>query len=113
MCNSGDILHTARKVTHQMGEPQFMKAQNKVFQSIFYKGTTFTNYKEACHVLPSNNCVIGNSWGVAPASIYPIAGGGGTRTNRCGRGDGGGSSTRSSGSGSGSGSRGGGGGGGG
>jgi len=25
---------------------------------IFYKGTTFSNYKEACHVLSCNNCVL-------------------------------------------------------
>ena len=31
---------------------------NKVFQPIFYKGTTFANYKEAMHVLSSNNCVL-------------------------------------------------------
>ncbi len=32
--------------------------QNKVFQPIFYKGTTFANYEEATHVLSSNNCVL-------------------------------------------------------
>ena len=32
--------------------------QNKLFQPIFYKGTTFANYKEAMHVLSSNNCVL-------------------------------------------------------
>jgi hypothetical protein len=25
---------------------------------IFYKGTTFSNYKEACHVLSCNTCVL-------------------------------------------------------
>jgi hypothetical protein len=25
---------------------------------IFYKGTTLSNYKEACHVLSCNNCVL-------------------------------------------------------
>ena len=43
----------------EMREPQFMKDQNKVFQLVFYKGTTFTNYKEACHVFSCNNCVSG------------------------------------------------------
>jgi hypothetical protein len=32
--------------------------QNKLFQPIFYKGTTFANYEEAMHVLSSNNCVL-------------------------------------------------------
>ena len=32
--------------------------QNKVFQPIFYKGTTFANYEEAMHVLSFNNCVL-------------------------------------------------------
>ena len=41
-----------------MGEPQFTKDQNKEFQPIFYKRTTFRNYKEACHVLFCNNCVL-------------------------------------------------------
>ena len=60
--------------------------------------------------IDSNCRAIGDSCGIALASNYPIAGGGRTRTSRCGRGDGGGSRTRSSfsGSGSGSGSRGGG-----
>ena len=42
----------------QMGQPQIMNDQNKVFEPIFYKGTTFSNYKEACHVLSCNNCVL-------------------------------------------------------
>ena len=41
-----------------MGEPQLMNNQNKVFQPIFYKGTTFANYEEAMHVLSFNNCVL-------------------------------------------------------
>jgi hypothetical protein len=41
-----------------MGEPQLTNNQNKVFQPIFYKGTTFANYEEAMHVLSSNNCVL-------------------------------------------------------
>ena len=41
-----------------MGEPQLMNNQNKVFQPIFYKGTTFANYEEAKHVLSFNNCVL-------------------------------------------------------
>ncbi len=32
--------------------------QNKVFQPIFYKGTTFANYEESMHVLSFNNCVL-------------------------------------------------------
>ena len=32
--------------------------QNKVFQPICYKGTTFADYEEAMHVLSSNNCVL-------------------------------------------------------
>ncbi len=32
--------------------------QNKAFQPIFYKGTTFANYEEAKHVLSFNNCVL-------------------------------------------------------
>ncbi len=32
--------------------------QNKVFQPIFYKGTTYANYEEAMHVLSFNNCVL-------------------------------------------------------
>ncbi len=35
-----------------------MNNQNKVFQPIFYKGTTFDNYEEAKHVLSFNNCVL-------------------------------------------------------
>ena len=42
----------------QMGQPQIMNDQNKVFEPIFYKGTTFSNYKEACHVLSCNNCML-------------------------------------------------------
>ena len=42
----------------EMGEPQCTNDQNKVFQLIFYKGNTFTNYKKACHVLAMNNCVL-------------------------------------------------------
>jgi hypothetical protein len=41
-----------------MGEPQLMNNQNKVFQPIFYKKTTFVNYEKAMHVLSVNNCVI-------------------------------------------------------
>jgi hypothetical protein len=41
-----------------MGEPQLLNNQNKVFQPIFYKGTTFANYEEAMQVLSSNNCVL-------------------------------------------------------
>jgi len=41
-----------------MGQPQIMNDQNKVFEPIFYKGTTFFNYKEACYVLSCNNCVL-------------------------------------------------------
>ena len=58
--------------------------------------------------IDSNCRAIGDSCSVAPASIYPIAGGSGTRTSRCGMANGVGSSTRSSISGSGSGSGGGG-----
>jgi len=42
----------------EMGQPQVMNDQNKVFEPIFYKGTTFSNYKEACHVLSCNNCML-------------------------------------------------------
>ena len=35
-----------------------MNNQNKAFQPIFYKGTTFANYEEAKHVLSFNNCVL-------------------------------------------------------
>ena len=35
-----------------------MNNQNKEFQPIFYKGTTFANYEEAKHVLSFNNCVL-------------------------------------------------------
>jgi hypothetical protein len=42
----------------KMGQPQITNDQNKVFEPIFYKGTTFSNYKEACHVLSCNNCVL-------------------------------------------------------
>jgi hypothetical protein len=42
----------------EIGEPQLTNKQNKVFQPIFYKGTTFANYGEALHVLSSNNCVL-------------------------------------------------------
>ena len=41
-----------------MSEPQLTNDQNKVFQPMFYKGTTFENYKEAMHVLSCNNCVL-------------------------------------------------------
>jgi hypothetical protein len=41
-----------------MGDPQLTKDQNKVFQPIFYKGTTLANYEEAMHVLSCNNCVL-------------------------------------------------------
>ncbi len=40
----------------EMGQEQNMNDPNKVFEPIFYKGTTFSNYKEACHVLSCNNC---------------------------------------------------------
>ena len=42
----------------EMGQPQVMNDQNKVFELIFYKGNTFSNYKEACHALSCNNCVL-------------------------------------------------------
>ena len=43
--------------------------QNKVFQPIFFKGTTFVNYEEATHVLPSNNCVLTDDlFGIAAAA---------------------------------------------
>ena len=42
----------------EMGQPLVMNDQNKVFEPIFYKGSTFSNYKEACHVLSCNNCVL-------------------------------------------------------
>jgi hypothetical protein len=41
-----------------MSEPQLTNDQNKVFQPMSYKGTTFENYKEAMHVLSCNNCVL-------------------------------------------------------
>ena len=42
----------------EMGQPQIMNDQNKVFEPIFNKGTTYSNSKEACHVLSCNNCVL-------------------------------------------------------
>jgi hypothetical protein len=39
----------------EIGEPQLKNNQNKDFQPIFYKGTTFANYEEAMHVLLFNN----------------------------------------------------------
>ena len=41
-----------------MGVSELMNNQNKAFQPIFYKGTTFANYEEAKHVLSFNNCVL-------------------------------------------------------
>ena len=54
--------------------------------------------------IDSNCRATGNCCGVAPVSIYPVAGGSGTRTSSSGRGDGSGSSMRGSVRGSGSGS---------
>jgi hypothetical protein len=42
----------------EIGEPQLTNKQNKLFQPIFYKETTFANYKEELHDLSSNNCVL-------------------------------------------------------
>ena len=41
----------------EMGQPHIMNDQNKVFEPIFYNGTTFSDYKEACHVVSCNNCM--------------------------------------------------------
>jgi hypothetical protein len=42
----------------EIGEAHLTNNKNKVFQPIFNKGNTFSNYEEATHVLSSNNCVL-------------------------------------------------------
>ena len=42
----------------EIGEPQLTNNQNKDFQPIFYKGTTFANCEEAMYVLSFNNCML-------------------------------------------------------
>ena len=42
----------------EMGQAQIMNDPNKFCYPILYKGTTLANYKEACHVLSCNNCVL-------------------------------------------------------
>ena len=37
---------------------------------IFYKGTTLSNYKEACHVLSCNNCVLMDDLFLRKGNIY-------------------------------------------
>jgi hypothetical protein len=42
----------------EMGQAQIMNDPNKFWAPLLYKGTTLANYKEACHVLFCNNCVL-------------------------------------------------------
>ena len=41
-----------------MGEPQCTNDHDNVVHPIFSKGIAYTNYKEACHALAMNHCVL-------------------------------------------------------
>ncbi len=42
----------------EMGEPQCTNDHDNVVHPIFSKGIAYTNYKEACHALAMNHCVL-------------------------------------------------------
>ena len=55
-----------------MGQAQIMNDPNKFCYPILYKGTTLANYKEACHVLSSNNCVLMDDFFLRKGNIEAV-----------------------------------------